>query len=449
MGMQPAKELEHALSLVNQALHRNPNHIRGLSHKAILLARMGRFADGEPLVTRAAQIAPRDAEVLRLRSEYMTVQYWLGLMSAASMRSSQLVSSREYDTGNRRIIEETWRDPSPSQLSAASGVQQAALQMNRGALGAIQAAMQASAGTLEGSILRAEYEFHQQRRGEALAELQKGILLDTKSVLGWEALARYYLRTGHLDNEDEARSMAMNLYHTSAGPKLRIAWRAIAQRSWGRAQEVLSEAAKLDPADARVPAFQAVVAREKGDAMEYTRLLLKALSLEEARLSFDDSARSAGLSRSPTSLGLAMRLRFLLAGSGTDRLGLGIMRGAVEHAQRIKAPDGELQMWTAMLPEPQVEGNVPGISRQGSKRWPSSAQAMAVKAHMLYAKALDTSGHTEEAGRQRAFAAAYGPKLVPRNGSRPSSQWVFYGAEDDDGFGQTGVPPITRRPPNQ
>ncbi len=408
IGFNAPRELARAQAIIDQALALNANHVRSLLLKAIILDRLGRFAEGKPFVDRAMRLAPNDPELLRLRSEYLWSANGDALNAASNLRTPTIEGVRSYDQGNYRVTETTYRGPSGYDQSRADALDQSASELRAGARAAQEAAIRASAGTPEGFILLAEQHSVNKRFAEAKATLTQGLAKFPRSLPIHEAFVRLAKRTRDLDLEDDEQSAAFNLIESTAAPKLRKAWRAILRTDWPTATVALDEATLLDPTEARTFAYRAILLEQLKQRPEAARYWLTALAVEEALLSFDDSPTSAGVSRSPTSLGLVLALRLRIIGNAKDSpLAAEIARDAAAHVSRIHAGDRSMLLWRALLPDPAIE-EIPGRDKQGLFRWAPNAATMAAAVQVAYGRALAAAGDSGAARTQFEAALVWG-----------------------------------------
>ena len=405
MAFDAGRDLRSALVIADRALALSPQHPQALVAKSLVLDKLGRYSEAEPLVDRAAALAPNDPLALRLKAEYLVAKRDRAFIAASHLRTNTVLGSRTYTEGNSEVTETTYRRPSLDELNRAGGFDQAGYGFNQTAMATIRTAIRLAQSTPEAPILSARVDFHNNHPEQALATLQQAVRQFPKSGLAWDALAKHYRFTRQFDAEDDANFVARNLIQTTAGPKLRKAWRLILRADWAAAETALAEAQQADPADARVPAYRAVIARERGQKPEAALYWMTALALEEARLGLDESEASAGVTRSPTSLALVLQLRFQLAARGTDEFSTGIYRGAVAHALRIDKGDRGMMMWNSLLPDPQRERpGQPGFKKDGAVLWPSNAATMAAEAHVGLGHALERRGERAEAKQQYELA---------------------------------------------
>jgi len=402
LGFNAQQERALALTVVNQALAANPNHVRSLLLKAIVLDRLGRFEEGRPFADKALRLAPTDPEALRLRSEYLWSANIDALNRAMSLRAPTVEGVRTYDEGPNRVTETTYRGPSQAERNAAGALENSARELRAGARAALQAALQASAGTPEGAILEAESAVANGRLDAARDALARGVARFPRSVPLHEAYVRYAQRTRNDDLEDDERSIAFDFFETTAGPQLRKAWRAILRTDWPAADRALIEAARLDPTDARTPAYRAIALEQQNRRADAAALWMQAIALEDARLSYDESPTSAGVSRSPTSTALAIALRLRFLGDAKDHPAAPeVARGAALLAERLSPPDRAMLCWRALLPDPRIEER-PGWQKNAGVRWAPNAASLAAAGHVAYGRTL--RGGEAQAQFEKALA---------------------------------------------
>jgi tetratricopeptide (TPR) repeat protein len=433
MGFNAPKELARALEVVNQGLVGNPNHVRCLLLKAVVLERMGRYDEGRPFAEKALRLAPGNAEALRLHSEFLWGANIDALNRAGDLRTPAVLDVRRYDEGNERVTETTYRRASGAQLNTAAALEESAKEMRAGARAALQAALRASAGTPEGVILEAETAVANGRLAEAGAALSAGVARFPRSLALHEAYVRYAQRTRNEDLEDDERTVAFNLFETTAGPQLRKAWRGILRTDWPMVDRALQEAARLDPTDARTPAYRAIALEQQRRPVDAAALWMQAIALEEARLSFDDSPASVGVPRSPTSTALAITLRLRFLGSERDHPGAAaVAKGAAEWASRLESGDRAMLCWRALLPNPKLEER-PGWTREQGVVWPPSAASLAAAGYVAYGRTLQGAAAQEQYDKALVFGEQNGRELPTsagqsRRADRDQNQGVATGA---------------------
>ena len=413
-GIDPEAELTKALALADQALRAKPGQAGAMVTRALVLDKLGRSREAEAQIDAVISVAGNDPAALALYSQYQLDKRDRSYLAAASLRTpvelDRSTRTERRSDGEYRVTDRTMRDPSASDYGGANALDRAGDQLSDRAKQAFLQAIRLASNIPDGCILQARYDFHNNRREQALLGAQACAQRFPQSSKAWFALGRLARTTRQYDLEDDARSRGVNLMETTAAPKLRKAWRKILLSDWPAAETALLEAEAVDPGDARIPAYRAIVAQTRQQIPEYTMQLRKALALEEARLSLDESPASAGISRSPSSLALVLRLRTLLAGKATDATAIAIYAGSMVHVNRIDEGDGAFEMWGAMLPDPRSENpQLPGFSREGRVRWPPKAADMVAEIHLNYGRALQANGRAEEGRREIERAGRRAP----------------------------------------
>src|SRR5438445_96979 len=181
-----------------------------------------------------------------------------------------------------------------------------------------------------------------------------------------------------------------------------------AQLEWQGARAALAYARRLDPTDARTPAYLGVVLQGDENPAEAAAAFRTALALEEARVRVDEQGAPPDklIARDAMEFGLAMSARFRLAApleqSGKLDDAIAWYRGAAVY-QRQMAPDWESQqMFSAMLPDQKPE-------RGAVVPAPVNAATLVADAHLRLGKALAKAGKKDEALQHYAAAANLGP----------------------------------------
>jgi tetratricopeptide (TPR) repeat protein len=412
-----AVELARADSLLDRALAAEPNHVEALMWKAMVRLAQGRHQEAEGLVTQVLARAPNHPEALRLHARFRIRHAGAMAAQAASLRSptcSSSTTTERRSDGVYEITRTTCTQPTPGDLQRAAALEAQAAEYRRRARQALEAAVRAARGTVDGFLIQAELSTWLGQPDQALAALQQAVTLDPKSVEAHEALADFLAKSGQADRAEEQLAVAVNLIHTTAAPYLRLAWARATKQAWQGAKQALAAARQLDPADARAPAYLGVVLLGEGQASEALAAFRTALALEEARLALDEQAQAGGaLTRDALDFGLPMALR-LLAGSILERAGqadaaLALYRSNVAYDSRIARPRRLDFLWTAMLPDPKGDPVTPPQ--------PLVAAAPIAQSHVGAGRVLAAQGRTDDARRAYAAAMAFGPLLGGETGA--------------------------------
>ncbi|MGQ0812359.1 MAG: tetratricopeptide repeat protein [Nitrospiraceae bacterium] len=405
------KELGRAIQIADRALALNGKHVGGMMQKALALTSLKQYDQAEALADQILRIAGNNPDALRLYAKFRSMRANQMSSEAWSLRQERCSSSTTKEDLGDRIRETTTTTcipPSQADLNRAAQLEAQASELRRKARAAMEAAVKASKGTVEGYLIQADLHLWDGKLDAAQAALQQAIKLDPKSLEAQDQLVQFYARTGQQDKADEQQAIARQLIHTTAGPMLRMAWRRIDKTAWQGAKAALSSAKQLDPADARTPAYLGVVFEGDDKPAEAVAAFRRALALEEARLRLDEPVvrTDKPVVRDALDFGLAMQARFRLAapmeqdGKLSDALAL--YQGAVYYEPRM-APDWESrQMFSAMLPDQKPVGGAVVAA-------PVNAATLMADAHLRLGKLLAKTGKRDEAIEHFTSAAILGP----------------------------------------
>jgi Tfp pilus assembly protein PilF len=391
-------ELRRAVALCDAALAVQPDHIGTQTVKAIALVRLGDEAAAEQIVNRVLAAAPRNPEALRLRAQFLVERASALYARAAALRAPRIESSSYTETrsdGVYRVTETRYYPPSGEAIGQAAQLEAQAAELMRASRAALDAALAVLRNTFEGDMLQAEVESAAGRADAAFAALASALRRRPRSLAANQTLAELYRRLGRVDESDRQMSLTTNLVHTNAGWLLRTAWRKAMGQDRTGARAALDEARRLDPTDARVPAYTGALLAEQGRAQEAEAAYRVALALEQARLRMDEGKGGSALPREAEELATLMKMRNVLAAARLERE----PQGALEYylpnaalARRITRGGRAAQMFGAMLPDPAA----PAIPVPAP---PNAAQLMA-EAYNGAGRAYKALGRTQEAAQQ-------------------------------------------------
>lgn len=391
-------ELRRAVALCDAALAVQPDHIGTQTVKAIALVRLGDEAAAEQIVNRVLAAAPRNPEALRLRAQFLVERASALYARAAALRAPRIESSSYTETrsdGVYRVTETRYYPPSGEAIGQAAQLEAQAAELMRASRAALDAALAVLRNTFEGDMLQAEVESAAGRADAAFAALASALRRQPRSLAANQTLAELYRRLGRVDESDRQMSLTTNLVHTNAGWLLRTAWRKAMGQDRTGARAALDEARRLDPTDARVPAYTGALLAEQGRAQEAEAAYRVALALEQARLRMDEGKGGSALPREAEELATLMKMRNVLAAARLERE----PQGALEYylpnaalARRITRGGRAAQMFGAMLPDPAA----PAIPVPAP---PNAAQLMA-EAYNGAGRAYKALGRTQEAAQQ-------------------------------------------------
>lgn len=415
------RELTRAIQVADLGLAIDSRHAGVLIQKASALTALKRYDDAEVIADRALASSSDNPEALRLYARFRAMRANQFSAEAASLRQDRCSSSsRDEDRGSyiEHITTTTCYPPSPADVARANQLDAAAADLRRRARSAMERAVQVSRGTVGGLLIQADLHLWDGRAQDAQKALQDAVALDPKSVEAQDALVDFYARSGQAERAEEQQAVERQLVHTTAGPLLRLAWPRIGATAWSAATDYLQRARRLDPIDARVPAYLAVVSEGQGKATEATAAYRVALALEEARLRIDEPSGAARpLTRDPLDFGLAMRVRFRL-GDALTRVGqpapaLDYYIGNTNVMPRISKADYSRQMFSAILPDERPQGGavVPA---------PVNIATLLSQSSLAAARTLTALGRKDDARKQLLVAASFAPaagRMMPRVGN--------------------------------
>ncbi|HKW94307.1 MAG TPA: tetratricopeptide repeat protein, partial [Methylomirabilota bacterium] len=412
-------ELRRAVAVCDEGLAAQPGHIGAQTVKAIALVRLGDEQTAEQIVNRVLAAAPRNPEALELRAKFLVERASALYARAAALRAPRIDTNSWTETrsdGVYRVTQTTYYPPTQGALSQAAELESQAAALMRASEAALAAALAVLRNTFDGDMLKAEVDFAAGRRDAAFADLGRALQRQPRSLEANQTLAEYHRRLGHQDEADTQMSVTTNLVHTNAGWMLRAAWRKVGARDLAGARATLDAARRLDPTDARVPAYRGALLAREGDAAGAAAAYRVVLALEQARLRMDEGKDGVALPREAEELATLMRARNVLAGALLERQPQAALEYYVPNtklAARITRGGRAAQMFRAMAPDP----DAPAIPVPAP---PNAAQLMA-EAFNGAGRALKALGRTQEAMQeyQAAIELTAKPGVPGVGSSRP------------------------------
>ncbi|HYB69094.1 MAG TPA: tetratricopeptide repeat protein, partial [Candidatus Bathyarchaeia archaeon] len=412
-------ELRRAVAVCDEALAAAPGHVGVQTVKAIALVRLGDERTAEQIVNQVLQAAPRNPEALRLRAQFLVERASALYAQAAALRAPRVSTNSWTETrsdGVYRVTETTTYPPTQGALAQAAALESQAAELMRASQAALDAALAVLRNTFEGDMLQAQVDFSAGRQDAAYADLQRALGRQPRSLEANQTLAEFYRRAGRVDDSDRQMSVTTNLVQTNAGWMLRMAWRKVAAHDVPGARVALDAARRLDPIDARVPAYLGALLAQQGSAADAAAAYRVALALEQARLRLDEGKEGVALPREAPELATLMKMRNVLAGPLLERQPQAALEYFVPNTQlarRITRGGRAAQMFGAMLPDP----SAPAIPVPAP---PNAAQLMA-EAYNGAGRALKALGRTQEAMQeyQAAIDLTAKPDVPGVGSSRP------------------------------
>ncbi len=283
-------EIELAFTLVNEGLNANGRNARCWAVKsAILLHHYLDLPAAEQAARYAVQFDPRLIAAHMALSDCCQ-EYATRLRErAAALRAPKPVTRTvEVVDSNGRFIrndtETIYIPASPEELAQAAECDRQAGEWERTEQFCFDNALAAAKGTKEEPFYQALMLYMKQDYAGARPWLERAVRENPGDPAMRRRLAACLEKLGLDEEALEERSRAVNLQHTTADLWLQVAWQKLERGTWTKSRQALLRAREIDPADARVAAFESVLA-EYGDqdasrALSATQV---ALAQEEAR----------------------------------------------------------------------------------------------------------------------------------------------------------------------
>ncbi|MCE5327415.1 MAG: tetratricopeptide repeat protein [Planctomycetaceae bacterium] len=302
-----AGEVARAAAFADEAVKAGPNHVRSLYIKGKILNAQGQFEQALAVLDKAVAGKPGDAVLLRERSVAEQGLARENMLAATALRGPKISTVNNQDGTSTT----TTVYPSSADLARANVLERAAKEFGRKAGEDMTAAQKLTAGTAMGAYYQGlvDYAYHNVK--QAQTDFLEAVRLDPKFRDAWEQLAKVNLELKLPEEWAAARIGAMGSIHTTAGPWLTVAREMIVKTKYKAAREALAEARKLDPADARIEAYQAVIEADNDKPEAAAARYRMALALEGARLAMHGRslAKDGPLAMEPADIGLVLVLR--------------------------------------------------------------------------------------------------------------------------------------------
>ena len=415
-------ELRKAVNFADRALAIQKSDVPATVAKAMALQKLGQSNDAEQLIRPLMQPGQKhDPEALRLYAEFLFKRAGEQQMAAAMLRTPRYVSSTNDEwrsDGLWEVTTTTRYDPSPANLQQAGNLELQATRNLASSRESLQEAVSATRGTMIGYFLASDYELWFGDRNKALPLLMEGVKKYPREIAAYDHMAgllHFLLR-----KEDAllTESAGLQLVQTSAAPLLGLAWSAIADKSYEKAEGWLADGLAIDPSDARLYTYHGVIEDIAGDTIKAARYFHMALALSEARLAMDepDNITGTSLPRNAAEFALSMGLRNKLAAyamaENASAEAMDYYNANAALAVRF-SPGGLAQsMFGAMFPDP----NRPAIPAPQ----PDNGAAMIATADLQLGRLYQTRGNMEEAAKRFQAAASLGVmpgRMIPNVGT--------------------------------
>lgn len=357
---RPAGEVARGSKLVDEALKADPRHVRSMRIKGTILNSQGEYGQARDVLDTAVAIKPDDYLLLRERSVALQAIAREDQLAAGALRTPHISTSNNPDGSSTT----TTVYPSAADTARADELEREAKECHQKAVEDMAKVMKLTAGTAMGAYYQGltDYAYHDVK--QARLDFQQAVKLDPKLRVAWEHLAMVCLELKLPEEWAAARMGELNLIQTTAGPWLSVARDEIVRAQFKSARAALAAAAETDAADARIPAYEAVIdaANDKpADALVKYRM---ALALEQARnrLAGRTLDKPGSLPITPAHIGLTLVLRNRAAA-------LLFQQGKVDEADEIFAAN---LAWLSAMPTERLATAVSQGSLPGSTADPSS-----------------------------------------------------------------------------
>lgn len=405
------KELKQVIQLADRALTLNAKHVGAIMQKAVALMGLKQYNQADKLADHALELAGNNPDALRLYARFRAMRANQMSAEAAGLRQERCSSSSHDENrsdGVYRVTTTTCYPPSQADLNRAAQLDAMAAELRRGARTAMEKAANVTKGTVDGFLILADLALWDGKTAEAQSYLGQAVKLDPKSLEAQDRLVQHYAQTGQQEKAEEQRLIAANLIQTTVAPLLRLAWNRADQTAWQAAKGYLTRASRIDPEDARIPAYLGVVNEGEDKLAEAAGNYRIALALEEARLQLDGQKPETGtpLGRDAMEFGLAIQARFHLAGlaeqNNNHAEALTQYQAVFGYEKQMSRGFESRQMFTAMWPDQKPDKGAVVMA-------PKNAATLVTDAHLRTGKLLSAMGKHDESIEHFRVAAMYGP----------------------------------------
>ena len=278
---QNAAQYGHEKVLAEQyadkALALNPKNVEAIATKAWLLSMRGMNKDALALAEHGLELAPDLPRLAKLKTVILAASSDTASAEAQRLRSTKLISGYYWWA----IIQ-----PTREELEQAQAYQGMSWQNMNDATEANKRAFRKYAGTIQGYLSRADYYVWINDIPQAVANYEEILKLNPNNIEALEGMAEAY-DSDKLNQPDKAldyRVRAVATMATTASPLLEQAWNLTGETRWKSAREMLARAMAVDPADARIYAYNAAINSWQNQLDDTIANWRCVIALEEARV---------------------------------------------------------------------------------------------------------------------------------------------------------------------
>jgi tetratricopeptide (TPR) repeat protein len=289
--------------------------------------------------------------------------------------------------------------PSREELEQAQSYQGMSWQNMQDATEANKRAFRKYAGTIQGYLSRGDYYLWRNDFPQAAANYEEILKLDPNSLEALEGLEEIYSENiNQPDKALEYRVRAVATMATTAAPLLEQAWDLIGQTRWKSARQMLDRAMRVDPADARIFAYNAAIHSWQGQLDDTIACWRCVVALEEARVRLNGQTLldDHGPPLIKHDAFLATQARF---GLFKAQMTQGKTDEAIGQQQAAKLLNARATLLSDRTDLPFIGVPAPANTDQASLPSGEDARALTAKANLVEAKKALDAGKLEEAAR--------------------------------------------------
>lgn len=346
-------EITAAEQACDAALKIDGNHVGALAYKAACQMWRLKWADAENTLRRALANQSNDPRVLSMMARVLDHAAQMHAAEASRLRTTDTWEDMNYIY---------WRYPSSAELAQADQYETQARQLWDLAIQHLTAAAQTTRGTVEGLYFQGMLDLREGNAEAARDAFEQAVKLKADFVEAHEQLASLYADLRQTEKAIDEQSLIANLFHTTAGPMLRLAWMQVPRTAWKSAKAAIAKAQAIDPADPRCEAYLGRIAQgQENDelAIAHFRAALALLEARDRLRGWDKPASSGtpGTIDSPAAaLELAVRMHLGQALSDDQQWdeALKVHLANLDMQPRITEDALTLPAPTAMLPDPEL-----------------------------------------------------------------------------------------------
>ena len=386
---QPERELSLAERNFNEVLLLDPKNAEAMVWKSAIAFERSDWDTARDWIDKARAIKPDLPELLEILIGVMNVDASMQRYQAVGLRMSH--SWTEY--GELFDTEHT-RNPTKEELAQADALDRQAQQLYQTIQTDLAKAAAKLAGTADGfysdGILKSRNNDIEGACASFLQAWQK-----EKSRRNTDALADTLMRAKQADYAVTTRFKFALTRQTTITPLIAAAWVNIDRGTVDKAQTFLDDALPIDPADGRIPAYQAAIAMSNGKPEIALPQLNMSLAIEEANALLNGESLLTG--KTPLAVDVVARSMMLNLRAAARAKAAGKLDEAAAYlnqnlllASRVSSTQFATPSFNSILPYP---GNPTALQ-------PRSVGNLTAWTHILLAYTRIRQNQFDEAERQ-------------------------------------------------